>query len=69
LPLVRSIVNVKREGSDAELLLWAVDEYEAIPQIVNSLKELGVKITSIRQVEPNLEEVFVEIAKGEGDWK
>jgi len=65
IPVVKRVLETRREENGSMIRLQVEDEYEAIPELAQRLRALGVKVTGIRQAELTLEDVFVRITRGE----
>jgi len=64
-PIVKRVLETRREEGGSTIRLQVEDEYEAIPELAQRLRALRVRVTGIRQAELTLEDVFVRIARGE----
>jgi ABC-2 type transport system ATP-binding protein len=61
LPGVKKVIEQKHVGDTVVIRLQVEDEYEALPLLTERLHSDGVKVSSIRQVEPTLEDIFVKL--------
>ena len=66
VPVVKKVVESRREGDSLIIRFQVEDEYEAIPALTERLHSYGVKVSSIRQSEPTFEEVFVKLTSKDG---
>lgn len=65
ISVVNRVVETEKDLISSKIRLQVEDEYESIPLIAERLHKLGVKVSSIRQAELTLEDIFVKITKGE----
>jgi len=62
---VKRVIETKNDAYGLVIRMQVEDEYEAIPIIAESLRSLGVKVSSIRQAEPTFEDIFVKLTRDE----
>ena len=65
VPVVRKVIETRRNLNSLMIRLQVEDEYEAIPIVADRLHAMGGKVSSIRQAEPTLEDIFVKLTKEE----
>ena len=65
VPVVRKVIETRRNLNSLTVRLQVEDEYEAIPIIADKLHAIGGKVSSIRQAEPTLEDIFVKLTREE----
>ncbi|MEM2889074.1 MAG: ABC transporter ATP-binding protein [Candidatus Bathyarchaeia archaeon] len=64
-PAVKKILETTNNAHTHIIRLQVENEYEAIPEIAEKIKSLGIKVSAIRQSEPSFEDIFVKLARGE----
>ncbi|MBS7627588.1 ATP-binding cassette domain-containing protein, partial [Candidatus Bathyarchaeota archaeon] len=65
LSIVKKVSETRNESNGLVIRLQVDDEYEAIPIVAERLRSRGVKVASILQVKPSLEDIFVRLTRGE----
>jgi ABC-2 type transport system ATP-binding protein len=64
LPGVREVVSVRDMGSEFSFRLRVEDETEAVYEIPNQLRKLGIGVMGISKAKLSLEEVFLKLTRG-----
>lgn len=65
MSIVTRLIETRNEPYGFVIRLQVEDEYEALPLIADRLRSHGVKVSSIRQVEPTFEDIFVKLTREE----
>jgi len=63
ISIVTRVIETRDDAHGFVIRLQVEDEYEAIPVIAEKLHSLGVKVSSVRQVEPTFEDIFVKLTR------
>ena len=63
VPVVEKVIDTELDLNSLTIRLQVKDEYEAIPAVADRLHAIGAKVSSIRQAEPTLEDIFVKLTR------
>ncbi|MCS7120626.1 MAG: ABC transporter ATP-binding protein [Nitrososphaerota archaeon] len=62
IPVVKKVLETRGNAHTTVIRLQVEDEYDAIPEIADRLRALGIKASAIRQAEPTFEDIFIKLA-------